>query len=58
MAAEPGPTPAFHPSTLLPAPSPAPAPQAKDAMQHPYFNDFPDREVVEALENPSLAEAQ
>jgi hypothetical protein len=27
--------------------------QAKDAMQHPYFDDL-DREVVDALENEAL----
>lgn len=23
--------------------------QAKDAMQHPYFNDFPERDIGERL---------
>jgi hypothetical protein len=29
--------------------------QAKDAMDHPYFDDL-DREAVDSLENPELAE--
>ena len=31
--------------------------QAKEAMEHPYFDDFPERDIVDALENPSLVDA-
>jgi len=37
---------ADHPH-LPPSPAHTACLQAKDAMQHPYFNDFPDREIGE-----------
>lgn len=36
--------------------APALSPQAKEALNHPYFDDL-DKEAVDALENPDLEDA-